>query len=29
METLIKGLSEEQLELLPTEADIAFYEEHG
>ncbi|BAY86793.1 phytanoyl-CoA dioxygenase [Calothrix parasitica NIES-267] len=29
METLIKGLSEEQLELLPTEKDIAFYEEHG
>ena len=26
---LIKGLSEEQLELLPTEEDIAFYEEHG
>ena len=29
METLIKGLSEEQLELLPTEEDIAFYEQHG
>ena len=29
METLIKGLSEEQLKLLPTEEDIAFYEEHG
>ncbi|WP_414621939.1 phytanoyl-CoA dioxygenase family protein [Calothrix sp. CCY 0018] len=29
METLIKGLSEEQLELLPTEEDVAFYEEHG
>ncbi len=29
METLTKGLSEEQLKLLPTEEDIAFYEEHG
>lgn len=29
METLIKGLSKEQLDLLPTEEDIAFYEEHG
>ncbi|MGF1673927.1 MAG: phytanoyl-CoA dioxygenase family protein [Rivularia sp. (in: cyanobacteria)] len=29
METLIKGLSPEQLKLLPTEEDIAFYEEHG
>lgn len=29
METLIRGLSEEQLELLPTEEDVAFYEEHG
>ena len=29
METLIKGLSEEQLKLLPTEEDVAFYEEHG
>ena len=29
METLIKGLSEEQLELLPTEEEVAFYEEHG
>ncbi|AFY52852.1 protein involved in biosynthesis of mitomycin antibiotics/polyketide fumonisin [Rivularia sp. PCC 7116] len=29
METLTKGLSQEQLELLPTEEDIAFYEEHG
>ncbi len=29
METLIEGLSQEQLELLPTEEDIAFYEEHG
>lgn len=29
MKTLIKGLSKEQLDLLPTEEDIAFYEEHG
>ncbi len=29
METLIRQLSEEQLELLPTEEDVAFYEEHG
>lgn len=29
METFTYGLSEEQLALLPTEADIAFYEEHG
>ena len=29
METCAFRLSEEQLALLPTEADIAFYEEHG
>lgn len=29
METFTYGLSEEQLALLPAEADIAFYEEHG
>jgi ectoine hydroxylase-related dioxygenase (phytanoyl-CoA dioxygenase family) len=29
MEIFTYGLSEEQLTLLPTEADIAFYEEHG
>ena len=27
--SIVKGLSEEQLELLPTEEDVAFYEEHG
>lgn len=29
METPIQSLSDEQLSFLPTEADIAFYEEHG
>jgi ectoine hydroxylase-related dioxygenase (phytanoyl-CoA dioxygenase family) len=29
METLTQHLTEEQLALLPTEEDIAFYEEHG
>ena len=29
MGQLVKGLSEEQLKLLPTEEDVVFYEEHG
>ena len=29
METLTHNLSEEQLALLPTDEDVAFYEEHG
>lgn len=29
MKTLIKQLKDEELELLPTEEDVAFYEEHG
>ena len=29
METLTPSLTQEQLDLLPTETDIAFYEEHG
>ncbi len=29
METFTRGLSEEQIALLPTDEDVAFYEEHG
>jgi len=29
MKTLTKQITSEQLDLLPTEADVAFYEEHG